>query len=210
MKLPGRCSISRLVVLMTCNVLLAVVLVACGGGSTASTPTPTPKPSPTPTATQTPLPAVGTTIYKGNGFTLTYTQGWKVTAASNTVEFSDPTNALHFIVVVTPNTSGISASTLLSVEVQAIKSTLKNVKTVEGPSGTAFDGDTAQQEEIEGTSTSGSQTMTVELQFFSDNHPNNKTQNTNFTIVYGAEASQMHAAFTAYYSQMLSSFTFTA
>jgi hypothetical protein len=212
MSLPGYRHFLRLVLLIACSLILTVVLAACGGGTTASKPTPTPKPSPSPspTATQTPRPAVGTTTYKGNGFTLTYTQGWKVTSTSSGVEFSDPTNAFHFIVVVAPNTSGVSASTLLSAEIQAIDSTLKNVKVVEGPTQTSLAGDTAEQEEIEGTDTTSSPSITTDIQFISDNHPNNKTPTTNFTIFYGAAASQMHAATTDYFQQMLDSFAFTS
>jgi hypothetical protein len=150
------------------------------------------------------------TTYKGNGFTLTYTQGWKVTSTSSGVEFADPTNALHFIVIVTPNTADVSDSTLLSAEIQATESSLKNVKVLEGPTQTSLAGDTAQQEEIEGTDTTTSPSTTTDIQFISDNHPNNKTPTTNFTIFYGAAATQMHAATTNYFQQMLNSFAFTS
>lgn len=210
MSLPGYRHFLRLVLLMACSLILTVMLAACGGGATASKPTPTPKPSPSPTATQTPRPAIGTTTYKGNGFTLTYTQGWKVNSTSNGVDFSDPTSALNFIIIITPNTADVSASTLLAAEIQATESSLKNVKVVEGPAQTSLAGDTAEQEEIEGTDTSGSSSTTTDIQFISDNHPNNKTPTTNFTIFYGAAASQMHAATTDYFQQMLNSFAFTS
>src|SRR5258706_1402499 len=57
-----------------CSLLLAILLVACGDGTTStSSATPTSKPSPT----ATPTPAL--TVYTGKGYSIGYPQGWKVT-----------------------------------------------------------------------------------------------------------------------------------
>src|SRR2546421_13121467 len=84
---------------LLCLLALTLFLVACGSGGTTTTPTPTPTSTPS-----------GTT-YTGNGYTLSYPQGWtSKTVGPFSVVFtsnSDP-NATFTITVtpVTPLTKG--------------------------------------------------------------------------------------------------------
>src|SRR5437899_1794836 len=86
-------------VVVFCSLLLAILLVACGDGttSTPSSATPTSKPSPT----ATPTPAL--TVYTGKGYSIGYPQGWKVTPSGKQVDFTDASEVYHVTIMVEPN-----------------------------------------------------------------------------------------------------------
>jgi hypothetical protein len=89
--------VSLLLYLLT----LTLFLVACGdsGNKTTTGPTPTPTSPPTPTPTPTPT-LIGTT-YTGDGFTLTYPQGWTADTQTGGVQFksnTDPTTTFNILV----------------------------------------------------------------------------------------------------------------
>ncbi|MEO7020609.1 MAG: hypothetical protein ABI234_10710, partial [Ktedonobacteraceae bacterium] len=55
--------------------LLVFLLIACGGGGSSSNAT----------------PSTVLATYNGSGFTMKYPQGWKTTASSAEVDFTDTT-----------------------------------------------------------------------------------------------------------------------
>src|SRR2546429_8316978 len=94
---PSFYSRSRLS-LSLCGLLLVLVLAACslGGGSTGTAPTTTSGHTPATThatsvpAQPTSAPAASLTTYTGDGFTISYPQGWTVLKGTNgSVTFID-------------------------------------------------------------------------------------------------------------------------
>jgi hypothetical protein len=188
-----------------CCMILALLLVACGGGTT-STPTPTPRPSPTPSPTPTP----GLTVYTGNGYSISYPQGWKVTPSTNQVTFTDATNIDNLTIVFVSNPNGIAAaSTIANASIEAIKKTIKNPQTETVPPTTTVGGDSWVQKSISGTATSNGVSFVGQIVLLSDNHPANSANTQNFTIIYGAKKSSFATAYTSYFQPMLQSFKFT-
>ena len=213
MKLSGYPSILRLVTLLICSLLFVVVLAACGSGSTSSastsTPTPTAKPSPTPS----PTPAVSFTTYKGNGYTVSYPQGWKATTSNNgeQITLTDATTLDYAAIVVVPDPNGIaSANTFLNAEVSAVQKNMKNSQTVNVPPTTTIGGDTWAQKSLTGTSTSAGQSGTVQFVLACDIHPANTSASKSFTFLYGSTQSSFASANTTYFQPMLQSFKFTS
>ena len=188
-----------------CCMVLAILLVACGGGTT-STPTPTPRPSPTPSPTPTP----GLTVYTGNGYSISYPQGWKVTPSSKQVAFTDATDVYNLTIVVSPNPQGIvDTSTVANGSIEAVKKTMKNPQTETLPATTTVGGDSWVQKSISGTETSNGQGVDIQVVVISDNHPANSANTQNFTIVYATEKSLFATASTSYFQPMMQSFKFT-
>ena len=111
-----------------CALILAMLLVACTGGTTSTPPsTPTAKPSPTPT----PTPAL--TVYTGKGYAIGYPQGWKVTPSDTQVDFTDATEVYHVTIMIESNSGGaIDASTLVNSYTREVSNLLiKSCKQVE-------------------------------------------------------------------------------
>ena len=190
-----------------CCMILALLLVACGGGTT-STPTPAPTPQPSPTPSPTPTP--GLTVYTGNGYSISYPQGWKVTPSSKQVTFTGASGVYNLTIVVSPNPNGIAdASTVANAGIEATKKTMKNPQTETLPPTTTVGGDSWVQKSITGTETSSGQSVDIQVVVISDNHPTNSANTQNFTIIYGTEKSLFATANTSYFQPMLQSFKFT-
>jgi hypothetical protein len=192
------------------SLILTLVLTACnliGGSGASSTPTPTPTPKPSPTATTPPL-----TTYTGNGFTISYPQGWKVTQQdSNTaIQFSDPLSIYNLAVATTPNPEGVaSPDTVINTTLSAGGSRLKNTHMVNVPPTTRVGGDTWSQKAETGDTTVNGQNTTVKLVVIADNHPANSLSTNSYVIAYGTGQSLFDAATTTYFQPMLQSFKFT-
>lgn len=189
-----------------CCMILAILLVACGGGTT-STPTPAPTPQPSPTPSPTPTP--GLTVYTGEGYSISYPQEWKVTPGSNQVAFSDATGIYNLTIVFNPNPGGIAgASTVANTSIEEVKKTMKNPQTETLPPTTTVGGDSWVQKSITGTETSNGQSVDLQVVVISDNHPANSANTKNFTIVYTTVKSLFATANTSYFQPMLQSFKF--
>ena len=191
-------------VLVLCSLILATLLVACGGG-TASTPSATPTSKPSPTAT--PTPAL--TVYTGKGYSIGYPQRWKVTPSGKQVDFSDASDLYHVTVILEPNPGGaIDASTLVNDTIDGIKKTMKNPKAEPLPPTTTVGGDSWVQKSISGTESSNGQDVNLHIVVMSDNHPAHSTRTQNFTILYGTTNGGFATGETSYFQPMLKSFKF--
>lgn len=194
-------------VMPACCMILALLLVACGGGTTS---TPTPAPTPQPSSTPSPTPTPGLTVYTGKGYSISYPQGWKVTPSSNQVTFSDATDIYNLTIVVSPNPNGIAdASTVVNTSIEATQKTMKNPQTETLSPTTTVGGDSWVQKSITGTVTTNGQSADAQVVVMSDNHPANAANTQNFTIVYATEKSLFATANTSYFQPMLHSFKFT-
>lgn len=171
---------------------LTLFFVACGGsGNTTATPTPTPTPSGTP--------------YNGNGYTLTYPQGWtskqpvpiSVVFTSN----SDPNTTFTISVTpVTPLTKG-DVSTELKAAQELFSHNGQPDPTV--PSTASVGGDSWQQ--VGATATkSGQNTKGVIL---ADQHPTG-TGNI-FVITLTAPTASYDQTYSSTFKPMLDSFKFS-
>ena len=192
--------------LAMCSLILAVLLVACGG-STTSTSTPTPVPTPT-SPPATPTAATGAMIaYPGNGFTISYPQTWKISrTANNLFTFTDSTGGIKMTITVAPHLSGgISADSLASAALQAV---LKNPQTVPVPSTTTVGGDSWSQKSASGTQRLNNQDTNIQVVALADVHPANTPLSKSFTIVYQAPVSTFSQDNTTYFQPMLQSFKF--
>jgi hypothetical protein len=215
MSLPGYKNIPRKMALLTCAIIFTVFLAACGGGSTTSNPTPTPttaaKASPTTPPTTTAPATAGFVTYKGNGFTISYPQGWKATVSGKSTVFGDPIGIYNLTIVISPNPGGIaSPDTVVNAGIEGVKGTLKNPQTVNIPATVNIGGDSWVEKSISGDSASSGQSGVVQLVVASDNHPANSTATNSYTIIYATLQATFNAANTQYFQPMLQSFKFTA
>jgi hypothetical protein len=163
--------------------------------------------SPTPSPTITP----GLTVYAGNGYSIGYPQGWKVTPSGNeAVTFSDETTGYALTIVVFPNPNGITdASTVVKTDIESNKKTMQNPQTETLPPTTTVGGDRWVQQSISGTETSNGESFDVQLVVISDDHPAHSANTQNFTVIYTTDKSSFATANTSYFQPMLHSFTFT-
>src|SRR5438874_5868421 len=123
---------------MLCTLAFALLLTACGfggGGTTATKPTPTPTPA-----------APTLTAYTGDGYTISYPQGWKVTKSNAGVTFTDPNGIAYVAVRTSPNPNAfISSDSLVTVGLDTFKSQAKNYQKQSVSPTTTIAGDTWSQ-----------------------------------------------------------------
>ena len=200
-----------------CSLILAVLLVACGGSSTSgTTSTPTPVPTSPPASTPTSPPVSPTaasgamTVYSGNGFSISYPQNWQITKKANNIfTFADSTGGIKMTITVAPDPNGtISADSVASTALQAAKVLLKNSQTVSVPSTTTVGGESWSQISASGTQRLNNQDTNVQVVVLADVHPANTPLSKSFTIVYQAPVSTFSQDDTAYFQPMLQSFMF--
>ena len=201
--------VSRGTTIALCSLILAVLLVACGGsgtGGTTSTPVPTPtSPPASPTA------ATGAMIaYPGNGFTISYPQTWQISRkANNLFTFTDSTGGIKMTITVAPDPNGaISADSVASTALKAAQVLLKNPQTVSVSSTSTVGGDSWSQIAASGTQRLNNQDTDVQVVVLADVHPANTPLSKSFTILYQAPVSTFSQDNTAYFQPMLQSFKF--
>ncbi len=183
------------------SLMLALLLVACGGGTTSvPTPTPTPRPSPTPALT----------VYRGTGYSIGYPKDWTVTPGDHQVTFMGAGGLYTFLAGTNPNPGGsVDASTVASKAIAAAKATKKNPKLEPLPPTATVGGERWVQKSISWTETSGGQSTNIQVVIISVNHPAATAATQNFIIVYATEKSLFASANTSYFQPMLQSFKFT-
>ena len=203
--------VSRGTTMALCSLILAVLLVSCGGGGTSgTTSTPTPVPTPTsPPATPTPATAAMTGL-QGNGFTISYPQNWQTTKkADNLFNFTDSTGTIKMTITVAPDPNGtISADSVASAALQAAQVLLKNSQTVTVPSTTTVGGDSWSQVSASGTQRLNNQDTNIQVVVIADVHPANTPLSKSFTIAYQAPVATFSQDNTSYFQPMLQSFKF--
>ena len=209
--------LTRWSALAMCSLILAVLLVACGGSSTSgttSTPAPTPTTPPTSTPTTpsaSPTAATGAmTPYSGNGFTISYPQTWQIsTKANNLFTFTDSTGGIKMTITVAPDPNGaISADTVASTALTAAQGLLKNAQKVSVPSTTTVGGQSWSQISASGTQRLNNQDTPVQVVVLAVVYPANTPLSKSFTIFYQAPVSTFTQEDTTYFQPMLQSFKF--
>ncbi len=207
--------LSQGITMALCSLILAVLLVACGGSSingTTSTPTSAPASTPTlsPTSTS-PSAATGAmTAFQGNGFTISYPQTWQINQKANNIfTFTDSTGGIKMTITVAPDPNGtISADSVASAALQAAQVLLKNAKTVSVPSTTTVGGDSWSQVSASGTQRLNNQDTDIQVVVIANVHPANTLLSKSFTILYQAPIATFSQDNTTYFQPMLQSFKF--
>ena len=203
---------SRGTILALCSLVLAVLLVSCGGGGTSgTTSTPTPVPTPTsPPATPTATTAAMTS-FQGNGFTMSYPQNWQTTKKANNIfTFTDSTGNIKMVITVAPDPNGaISADSVASAALQAARVLLKNSQTVSVPSTTTAGGDSWSQVSASGTQRLNNQDTNIQVVVLAVVHPANTPLSKSYTILYQAPVATFSQDNTSYFQPMLQSFKFS-
>ena len=184
------------------SVILAMLLVACGGsGSSASSPTPKPLPTPTP---------IPVTPFTGNGYTINYPQAWKTTSAFGNVSFTDSTAIYRLNIILTPDPNGLNtANALADTAITGIRGGLKNPQTENVAPTTTVGGETWSQRSASGMTTQNGQSVVVQVVVIVDIHPASSPMSKGFIIVYSTTKALFVQANTTYFQPMLQSFKFT-
>ena len=203
-------SIPRIIMSVSSSILLALLLVACSlGGSATTVPTPG---SASPSA-PTPTPTPSLTTFTGAGFTVGYPQGWKVSKASNgVVTFADPQGDMRLTITVIPDPNGIvSAANQVSAGLLLFKSQSNNYQQVNIASTTMIGGDTWSQGSATGTLMAKGQTpiTAAKVMVVADDHPAASLNTMAYTIAYVASQQSYDSANTMYFQPMLQSFKFS-
>ncbi|MBE3558450.1 MAG: hypothetical protein IMW89_04405, partial [Ktedonobacteraceae bacterium] len=152
--------------------VLAFLLAGCSlfgfsfgdnGNSTRSTPTPAP----------TQAPATPTLVtYKGDGYTISYPQDWKVTTKDNAVTFTDPVGITLFRIDTAPNPNGVApADQFVKFGLSTVKGMVKNFQQENVPATTSVNGVTWSQAAATGDFTQNGQTAKVKAIVMATNHP---------------------------------------
>ena len=206
--------VSNGTMLTLCSIILAVLLVACGGsstGGTTSTPTPVPTSPPTSTPTTPPTAVTGAmTAFQGNSFSISYPQNWQTTTKANNIfTFADSTGGIKMTITVAPDPNGtISADSVASTALQAAQVLLKNSQTVTVPSTTSVGGDSWSQISASGTQRLNNQDTNIQVVVIATVHPANTLLSKSFTILYQAPITTFSQDNTTYFQPMLQSFKF--
>ena len=207
--------LSQGITMALCSLILAVLLVACGGSSTnGTTSTPTSAPTSTPTLAPTstsPSAATGAmTAFQGNSFTISYSQTWQINQKANNIfTFTDSTGGIKMTITVAPDPNGtISADSVASAALQAAQVLLKNAKTVSVPSTTTVGGDSWSQVSASGTQRLNNQDTDIQVVVIANVHPANTLLSKSFTILYQAPVATFSQDNTTFFQPMLQSFKF--
>ena len=207
--------LSQGITMALCSLILAVLLVACGGSSTnGTTSTPTSAPASTPTLSPTstsPSAATGAmTAFQGNGFTISYPQTWQINQKANNIfTFTDSTGGIKMTITVAPDPNGtISADSVASAALQAAQVLLKNAKTVSVPSTTTVGGDSWSQVSASGTQRLNNQDTDIQVVVIANVHPANTLLSKSFTILYQAPVATFSQDNTTFFQPVLQSFKF--
>ncbi|MBO0780957.1 MAG: hypothetical protein J2P37_19215 [Ktedonobacteraceae bacterium] len=190
-------------ILLVGGIMLSFLLTACSldflglGGST-------PKATPT-------TPTSSLTTYQGDGFTIGYPQGWKVSKNGSQVQFTDTTGAVNLIVQTAPNPGGtVPADTFIQGGLQGFKGTAKNYKEESIAPTTTVNGVTWNQGAASGDVTESGQTANAKLVVMVTNHPEHDPATKAFMLIYGSPTAAFDLSNTSYFQPMVQSFKFSA
>lgn len=200
--------ISRWTPLALCSLLLASLLVACGGTTGGSTSTT----SPTSTASSSPTTSTSgsMTMLAGNGFMLSFPPGLQLSrSGSNLVILTDSTGTIKMTIatVLDPN-GAISADTLVNTAIQAQKVRLKNIQTESVPPTVMVGGASWNQQSVSGMQRLNAANVAFQSVALANVHPGNTPTSKSYTIVYSAPKSMFSQTNTTYFQPILQSFKF--
>ena len=211
---PSFFSRSRLA-LSLCSLLLVLVLAACslGSGSTGTAPTTTSGHTPA-TSQPTSASAANLATYTGDGFTISYPQGWIVQKGINgSVTFIDEhagaTKGSHLAITLGKQGLVHPTSTTLNFWQQAFMAQ-PNYKKVDIASTAMVGGDSWDQiaatgdEQISGQA----QPVNAELVVMADNHPATSPTARSWQIQYSTYTNDFAHMNATLFQPMLQSFTF--
>jgi hypothetical protein len=204
--------ISHWLIALSISLFLSFLLAACqiqiGGGTTAA-PTPTPKPPAPPTISASKL-----VTYTGDGYTIGYPQGWRVTQeGGGFVTFDDPQGVAYLSVKPTPNPGGtITAANQVSIGLQLFQSQAKNYQMVNVAPTTTIGGDNWSQGSATGDIMPKGQStaVTAKIVVIADNHPAHSPATMGFEIAYLTGQQVFDLANSGAFQPMLQSFKFTS
>src|SRR2546423_10047738 len=218
---PSFYSRSRLS-LSLCSLLLVLMLSACslGSGSTGTAPTTTSGNTPAtshPTslpAQPTSAPAADLATYTGDGFTVSYPQGWTVLKGTNgSVTFVDEhtgaTKGSHFAITLGKQGLVHPTSTTLNFWQQAFMAHA-NYKKVDNAPTAMLGGHSLDQIAATGDEQISGQTQPVnaELVVMADNHPATSPTARSWQIQYSTYTNDFAHMNANLFQPMLQSFTF--
>lgn len=186
--------------LLLCSLILTLALVACGFGSSS------PGSSSTSTTSSTTFVS-----YSGDGFTITYPQGWKANKENTGATFSDPNGIAYLTIRTSQNPLGLlSTDAQVNVGLQAFKSQAKNYQQVDVPATTTIAGENWRQGAATGdlVPQGKSTAVNVKLVVDSDNHPAQQATTKAYIIAYATGSQVFDLATTTYFQPMLQSFKF--
>jgi hypothetical protein len=148
--------------------------------------------------------------YQGDGWTISYPQGWKATKNGVQVQFTDATNTAVFVVQTTPNPNGAGKpETGVAGGLAAFKASAKNYK--EDPTTTATVGGTTwQQGSASADVEQSGQTANVKTVILATNHPEKDPTTKLYALIYAAPTLLFDASNQSYFQPMLQSFKFTS
>ncbi len=186
---------------VSCLLLLAGLVTACDlfGGSGSATPTPTA------------APATSLTSYSGDGFTIGYPVGWKVSKNQSTVTFTDPQGIASMSVSTVNNVDGaLPSSSVVQGGMLLFKSRVKNYQTVDVAATTQVAGDSWSQGAATGDLVPPGQSASVNVKaiVIADNHPAHTTSTKAYTLVYLTGSQVFDLANQGFFQPMLQSFKF--
>lgn len=205
-------SIPRWMALLFCVIIFTVLLTACGGGSTTSNPTPTPTTAAKASPTTPPSPTPSSRTYSGNGFSLSYPQGWQaMTAKKSEVDFVDPTGNYAFTVVFVPDPNGLAGpDILMTAEINTLKASVKNPQTANVPSSVTVGGDKWLQKSLTGQVSVGGQNVPGQVIMLVDVHPAHATTSMSYSILLSGPKVAFDTTNASDFQPILQSFKFTA
>lgn len=216
MRLPMKSTLTRRLATGVGALILAFLLVACGGKTSTeqnnSSSTTNNSAAATSTANAlTPTVIVVMKSYTGTGFTIKYPQNWKVASSANGVAFSDPSGTYNLSIGTTPNADGsVNAEKLVDGGITGAKANLKNVQTIALPATTNFAGQDWTQRAISGDNTYKGQTTAVQANILATNHPTHASNTKGYVIAYVALKEKFAQAKITYFMPMLQTFKFAA
>ena len=197
---------SRWTILVSCSLILATLLIACGtSGSYSPTSTSTQPPASSSTSSSTAM-----AILTGNGFTMSYPQNWHISrSGSHLVTLADSTDTMKLTITIIPDPKGsISATSLLNTGIKAATGVLKNAQPVSVPATTTIGGQSWDQGSVSGSQRLNNRDIVQQVVVLATVYPASTALSKGYTISYRAPQSTFNQANTTYFQPMLQSFKF--
>lgn len=183
-------------------IVLASMLVACGGSGNSASTAATPQSSPSGPPVFRP--------YSSPFFSITYPETWVVRTSSVTITFSNSTGTYNLAVNVAPDPHGtVSSDQLAEKSLDLTKASLLTPQTVTMPATVTMAGVTWSQRAITGNTLSNGQQVAIEVVILATNYPASSANTKGVVLTYLGAKSLFTQVQTTYFSPMLQTFKFT-